>query len=76
MKHGQIVMLKRKKGAHQAEVIRDHTRDNPPFNAITVKYRGGEWIVKPEELMTLEEYEKEQEAKETIRVGGMVKGPR
>jgi hypothetical protein len=52
MERGETVLLKRGKKRYQCEVIHDHSMDDPPFPAVTVKRGRDEWIVGAGELTT------------------------
>lgn len=52
MKRGETVFLKRGNRRYQCEVIHDHSLDDPPFPAVTVKRGQDEWIVGTHELTT------------------------
>lgn len=62
MKRGDHVLLKRGKKRKSVEVIHDHSADNPPFPALTIKNNGSEWIVGIHEIVTKEELEAERAA--------------
>jgi hypothetical protein len=60
MKRGDIVKVWRGKRAVAYEVIRDHSIDDPPFPAVTLKAGPkGEMIVGLNEILTKEELEAE-----------------
>lgn len=50
MKRGQWYILKRGKRRHSVEILHDHSKDDPPFPAVTVRYRSEQWIVGVSEL--------------------------
>lgn len=52
MKRGEAVFLKRGKKRYPCEVVHDHSLDDPPFPAVTVKRGADEWIVGKHELTT------------------------
>lgn len=65
MKRGAIALMKRSKRRVKVIVVHDHTEDDPPFPAVTVRKgeSGDEWIVGRNELLSPEEQEAERQDK-------------
>lgn len=64
MKLGDKALLIRGKKRTQVKVMHDHTQDDPPFPAVTIKMgeKPGEWIVGRHELLSPEEIKAEEDA--------------
>jgi len=67
MKRGDMVLLKRSKRRISCEVIHDHSADDPPFPAVTIKNNGSNWIVGTHELLSAEDIEAERVAKRQLQ---------
>lgn len=63
MKKGDYYTLKRGKKNRHVEILHDHSQDDPPFPAVTVRYRSEEWIVGVNELSKVKNKEEEFQEK-------------
>ncbi len=60
---GDLIFIKGGKKPSQVAFVCDYREDNPPFPAVRVKRGGAEWIIKPEEIYTAEEYRAYEQTK-------------
>lgn len=70
MKRGKNAILKNGKKRLGVTIVHDHSIDDPPYPAVTIRKgeRGEEYIVGKNELMTYEELEAEEDAKELAKL--------